>query len=184
VAWTDHRAQGSDVYFQTFLNGLRQGSNRRVNDENEALQDLVDMTTRSPFLYSVWRDNRVPGLGFSIFFNTVNFTETGVEDNPDEESSPTDFHLSQNYPNPFNPATRIRYTVGTKQTQPVPVSLKIYNVLGQLVRTLVDEEKAAGSHRVTWDGRDDGGQKLSSGVYLYRLEIENLRVSRRMLLLK
>jgi hypothetical protein len=184
VAWTDHRAQGSDVYFQTFLNGLRQGSNRRVNDENEALQDLVDMTTRSPFLYSVWRDNRVPGLGFSIFFNTVNFTETGVEDNPDEESSPTDFHLSQNYPNPFNPTTRIRYTVGTKQTQPVPVSLKIYNVLGQLVRTLVDEEKAAGSHRVTWDGRDDGGQKLSSGVYLYRLEIENLRVSRRMLLLK
>jgi len=184
VAWTDHRAQGSDVYFQTFLNGLRQGSNRRVNDENEALQDLVDITTRSPFLYSVWRDNRVPGLGFSIFFNTVNFTETGVEDNPDEESSPTDFHLSQNYPNPFNPTTRIQYTVGTKQTQPVPVSLKIYNVLGQLVRTLVDEEKAAGSHRVTWDGRDDRGQELSSGVYLYRLEIENLRVSRRMLLLK
>ncbi|GAG51488.1 unnamed protein product, partial [marine sediment metagenome] len=141
VAWTDHRAQGSDVYFQTFLNGLRQGSNRRVNDENEALQDLVDMTTRSPFLYSVWRDNRVPGLGFSIFFNTVNFTETGVEDDLDEESSPTDFHLSQNYPNPFNPTTRIQYTVGTKQTQPVPVSLKIYNVLGQLVRTLVEEEK-------------------------------------------
>jgi hypothetical protein len=184
VAWTDHRAQGSDVYFQTFLNGLRQGSNRRVNDENEALQDLVDITTRSPFLYSVWRDNRVPGLGFSIFFNTVNFTETGVEDNPDEESSPTDFHLSQNYPNPFNPTTRIRYTVGAKQTQPVPVSLKIYNVLGRLVRTLVDEEKAAGNHRVTWDGRDDRGQELSSGVYLYRLEIENLHVSRRMLLLK
>lgn len=184
VAWTDRRALASDIYFQTFLNGLRQGSNRRVNEENGALQELVDLTTRSSFLYSVWRDNRVPGLGFNIFFNTVNFTETGVEDNPDEESLPTDFHLSQNYPNPFNPTTRIRYTVGTKQTQPVPVSLKIYNVLGQLVRTLVDEEKAAGSHRVTWDGRNDRGQELSSGVYLYRLEIENLRVSRRMLLLK
>ncbi|UCB52885.1 MAG: T9SS type A sorting domain-containing protein, partial [Candidatus Zixiibacteriota bacterium] len=185
VAWTDGRASASDIYFQTFSNGWRQGSNRRVNDESEALQDLVDITTGSSFLYSVWRDNRVPGLGFSIFFNTVDFTETAVEDDRDQETDlPRDFHLAQNYPNPFNPATRIQYTVGSKNTQAVPVTLRIYNVLGQLVRTLVDEKKAVGNYRVNWDGRDDSGRALSSGVYLYTLRMEDLRITKRMLLLR
>jgi hypothetical protein len=185
VAWTDRRALASDIYFQTFLNGLRQGSNQRVNEENGALQELVDMTARSPFLYSVWRDNRVPGLGFSIFFNTVNFTETAVEDDQDQESLPADFHLSQNYPNPFNPVTRIQYTVGGKHRQSaVSITLRIYNVLGQLVRTLVDEERLAGSYQVTWDGKDDQGRELSSGLYLYKLESEDLRVTSRRLFLK
>jgi hypothetical protein len=126
----------------------------------------------------------VPGLGFSIFFNTVDFTGTAVEDDQDEQSPPGNFHLAQNYPNPFNPVTTIRYAVGGRRGGLVPVTLKVYNVLGQSVRTLVDEEKAAGSYLATWDGRDDGGRQLSSGVYLYRLEIEDLQVTRRMLLLK
>jgi hypothetical protein len=184
VAWTDHRAQGSDVYFQTFLAGVPQGSNRRVNDGGDALQTVPDIDLRSPYLYSVWRDNRVPSLGFSIFFNTVNFTESAVEDRQAEENLPRSFHLAQNYPNPFNPVTTIPYAVGGRRGRPVSVTLKVYNVLGQLVRTLVDEEKAAGKYLVSWDGRDDSGRQLSSGVYLCRLRIEDLRVTRRMLLLK
>ncbi len=76
-----------------------------------------------------------------------------------QESSnlPAGFALSQNYPNPFNPATRIQYEVGSNQ-QSVEGSvrrttLKVYNLLGQLVRTLVDEEKTPGSHHVVWEGR-------------------------------
>jgi hypothetical protein len=126
----------------------------------------------------------VPSLGFSIFFNTVDFTETAVEDDQDEQSPPRSFHLAQNYPNPFNPVTTIQYAVGGKRGRPVPVTLKVYNVMGQLVRTLVDEEKVAGSYLVSWDGRDDSGRQLSSGVYLYRLRIEDLRVTNRMLLLR
>ena len=184
VAWTDHRAQGSDIYFQMFLAGVPQGSNRRVNDGGDALQALPDIDVWSPYLYSVWKDNRVPGLGFNIFFSTVNFTESAVDDGQGEENSPRSFQLAQNYPNPFNPVTTIRYAVGGKRGGPVPVTLKVYNVLGQLVRTLVDEEKAAGNYLVSWDGRDDSGQELASGVYLYRLKIEDLRVTKRMLLLK
>jgi hypothetical protein len=185
VAWTDGRSSVSDIYFQAFLNGSRLGSNRMVNGESQALQDIVDITTGGSFLYSVWRDNRVPGLGFSIFFNTVDFTETAVEDEQDEEGSPPrGFRLAQNYPNPFNPVTTIRYAVGGKQGRPVPVTLKIYNVLGQWVRTLVDEEKGAGTHLACWDGRDESGRQVSSGIYLYRLEIGDHRVTKKMLLLR
>jgi hypothetical protein len=184
VAWTDHRTPGSDVYFQAFFSGLPQGPNRRVNDAESALQDLPDIDVWNSYVYSVWRDNRAPGLGFSIFFNTIDFTETAVEQNQDEERVPEGILLSQNYPNPFNPVTTIQYTVDGKQSRGAPVTLKIYNVLGQLVQTLVDEEKSAGTHRATWNGRDDRGEQLSSGVYLYRLEIGELSVTRRMLLVK
>jgi len=184
VAWTDHRGEGSDVYFQTFLDGVPQGSNRRVNDGGDALQAVPDIDPWNSYLYSVWRDNRVPGLGFSIFFNTVDFTQSAVEDGPAEERSSRGFHLAQNYPNPFNPVTTIPYAVGTRRGGITPVTLKVYNILGQLVRTLVDEEKAAGRHQVSWDGRDQSGGQLSSGVYLYRLEVGDLRVTKRMLLLR
>ncbi|MCK6563062.1 T9SS type A sorting domain-containing protein, partial [bacterium] len=78
---------------------------------------------------------------------------------------PTVFGLSQNYPNPFNPETVIEYQL------PLPgkVSLKIFNLLGREVRTLVDYEMPAGYHRVKWDGRDAAGRKLDSGVYLYKI---------------
>ena len=184
AAWTDHRGEGSDVYFQTFLAGVPQGSNRRVNDGGDALQASPDIDLWSPYLYSVWRDNRVPGLGFSIFFNTVDFTESAVPDGPAEESLTRSFHLAQNYPNPFNPVTTIPYAVGARRSGTTPVTLKVYNVLGQLVRTLVDDEKAAGSHLVSWDGRDESGRQLSSGIYVYRLEVGDSGVTKKMLLLR
>ena len=185
VVWTDHRTEGSDIYFQVFLNGVPQGSNKRLNtDEGNALQDFPHIDVWNLNLFSVWRDNRIPGLGFSIFFNMINCTETGVEDHQDRESLPTNFVLYQNYPNPFNPVTRIQYTVGSKQTQPVPITLKIYNVLGQLVRTLVDEEKFAGEYQIIWDGKDEEGAELSSGIYFYQLKVEAQKVTRKMILLK
>ena len=185
VAWTDHRAEGSDIYSQTFLHGMPQGSNQRVNiDPGNALQDFPGIDMWNSYLCSVWRDNRIPGLGFSIFFNMINYTQTEVEDYQDEESLPSDFILYQNYPNPFNPVTKIQYTVGSKQTQPVPTTLKIHNVLGQLVRTLVNEEKFAGEHQITWDGKDEEGMELSSGIYFYQLMVEDQKITRKMLLLK
>jgi hypothetical protein len=185
VAWTDQRGEGSDVYFQSFLDGVPQGSNRRINDGGDALQAVPDIDLWSPYLYSVWRDNRVPSLGFSIFFNTVDFTETAVEDDQDQqEILPGSFHLAQNYPNPFNPVTKIRYAAGGRGGASMPVSLKVYNVLGQLVRTLVEEETAAGSRLVSWDGRDDSGNQLSSGIYFYRLKIGDRSATKRMLLLR
>ena len=78
------------------------------------------------------------------------------------------FSLYQNYPNPFNPETVIEYQLLGYASS---VRLRIYNVTGQEVRTLVNQEKQIGSYRVRWDGRDDGGKVVPAGVYFYRLEV-------------
>jgi hypothetical protein len=93
---------------------------------------------------------------------------------------PAEYELFNNYPNPFNPETIIEYKV-PKTGQ---VKMAIYNVLGQNVRTLVDAHQPAGTYMVMWDGRDNHGNKLSSGVYFYQLIGENALITRKMTLLK
>jgi len=89
--------------------------------------------------------------------------------------------LAQNYPNPFNPTTTIAFTV-KDQAQ---VSLKIYNVAGQLVKTLVNDVRTPGiTHVVSWDGRNNAGQSVSSGVYFYKLVTKDFTKTRKMVLLK
>jgi hypothetical protein len=102
---------------------------------------------------------------------------TGVSE---EDLIVAGFRLFQNYPNPFNPSTTITYSVA----QSGEVVLTIYNGLGQSVRTLVNERKPAGEYSLTWDGRDDAGQLLSSGPYFYRLKVGEAVETRRMLFLK
>jgi len=87
-----------------------------------------------------------------------------------EEGVPLTYALSQNFPNPFNPSTTIRYKLPHKSY----VTIWIYNVLGQKVTTLVDQQEEAGRYAVVWKGRNDAGVQLSSGVYFYRFEAENL----------
>ena len=96
------------------------------------------------------------------------------------ERVPRTFRLYANRPNPFNPETSIRYAL----PQAEQVELRIYNLQGQLVRTLVSARQAVGVHEVRWNGRDEQGRMVSSGVYLYRLEAGNFEQTRRMLLLK
>jgi choice-of-anchor B domain-containing protein len=88
--------------------------------------------------------------------------------------------LGQNYPNPFNPATTIEYeTLSTTH-----VVIGVYDVSGALLRTLVDERQSAGTHRASWDGRDNAGRTVASGVYYCRLEAGATRDAKRMVLLK
>ncbi|RMH97292.1 MAG: choice-of-anchor D domain-containing protein [Calditrichaeota bacterium] len=82
--------------------------------------------------------------------------------------TPVQFALEQNYPNPFNPATTIPYRLAERSR----VKLEIYDLLGRRVRTLVQAVEATGAHRQTWDGRDDRGHPVASGIYIYRLEAE------------
>jgi hypothetical protein len=90
--------------------------------------------------------------------------------------------LKENYPNPFNPTTTIVYSI----KEAGPVSLKIYNVAGQLVRTLVSENQtpSVANFKLTWDGRNDAGQSVSSGVYFYKLAAKNFTQTKKMVLLK
>ena len=93
---------------------------------------------------------------------------------------PSGYALSQNYPNPFNPETTIRYDVAKTGT----VRLSMYALTGQLVRTLMDGGRAAGSYSVTWDGTDDAGRDVASGVYLCRMEGGEYRAVRKLVLVR
>lgn len=90
------------------------------------------------------------------------------------------FYLSQNYPNPFNAETSIRYVL----PEEAHVRLIVYNLLGQRVRTLVDERQKPGHHMVYWDGRDDGGKKATSGIYFYKIVVSNYTETKKMILLQ
>lgn len=93
---------------------------------------------------------------------------------------PSDFNLAQNYPNPFNPSTNINFTVPKSEK----VSLKIYDILGREVVTLVNENLEAGAYNITWDAKNSDGFKVVSGTYFYRLVAGNNSISRKMVLLK
>jgi hypothetical protein len=104
---------------------------------------------------------------------------TGVENDP-EIQVPDKFELAQNYPNPFNPVTNIRYTL-PKMSH---VKIEIFNILGQRVRVLVNEDKAPGTHSIRWNSLDDRGMRVASGVYIYRMITDKFVQVRKMVLIK
>jgi hypothetical protein len=93
---------------------------------------------------------------------------------------PNKFLLEQNYPNPFNPETKIKYSV----PKPSMVTIKIYNILGQEVRTLVDKLQSAGTYEIIWDGKNNLGNPVSSGIYIYQMHTKDFVHSKRMVLLR
>ena len=95
-------------------------------------------------------------------------------------SVPTGFSITQNFPNPFNPTTTIKYQIPSTGE----VNLVIYNLLGGRVRMLVDRPQESGYHEVHWDGKNDAGLSLSSGIYVYRLNTANYSLVKKMVLLK
>lgn len=107
-------------------------------------------------------------------------TSTTDVDDESEEMLPKDFVLFQNYPNPFNPSTTIPFSLPSRSH----VTIIVYNIAGQRVATLVNEIKPAGSYHVDWDGKDQHGQTVASGVYLYELQAGEDVDTRKMLLLK
>lgn len=104
---------------------------------------------------------------------------TAVE-SPEQAELPDDFFLLQNYPNPFNPTTNITYKIA----RVADVQLSIYNLLGQKVRTLINDRRNTGSYTVQWDGKDELGRAVATGVYLYKLEASGVVHTQKMLLMQ
>ena len=123
---------------------------------------FVDLTIVQPGSYE-YRLVQLDRDGTESFSQTitVNITLTDL----DESELPIDPRLVQNFPNPFNPETTIRYAAASQTT----VSVEVFSVLGQKVRTLVNAEHARGQHVVRWDGTDDNGLQVNSGAYLCRV---------------
>ncbi|MBZ0097804.1 MAG: T9SS type A sorting domain-containing protein, partial [Taibaiella sp.] len=108
----------------------------------------------------------------------LDVTLTGINDGL--ELIPTKYALHQNFPNPFNPSTTIKYDLKAK----TDVTLTIFNVLGQKVRTLVNTSQVAGYQKVVWDGLNEYGEQVSTGVYIYRIEAGDFVKSRKMVFMK
>jgi hypothetical protein len=112
---------------------------------------------------------------YAIIINSKSSAVPGEQTN-----TPGQFELFPNFPNPFNNQTVIKYTL----SKPEEVSLVIYNILGQKIRTLVRDEKQNGTMNVAWNGKDDSGKEVSSGIYFYRLKAGEYTQTKRMVLLK
>ena len=110
----------------------------------------------------------------------IKINPSGVVGLDKKSSLPIKYTLSQNYPNPFNPLTRISYELPGR----LPVSLKIYDINGRLIRILVNEQQSAGNKVVQWDGTDQFGKIVTSGIYFYKLEAGPFKQIKRMVLLK
>ena len=117
------------------------------------------------------------GYAGKIFIYTSGSTSI---DNPPTRERLNDFNLRQNYPNPFNPETIIEYVLFENSQ----VHLSIYNILSQHVRTLIDQYQKAGYKKTTWDGKDQAGREVSSGIYFYRLKTDSFIEVKKMLLLR
>ncbi len=110
----------------------------------------------------------------------LNYTPTGEGVLPAKGQMPNKFDLGQNYPNPFNPSTSIAFSIPSRQT----VRLRIYDVLGNLVTTLINQEMGAGNYSVTWNGTNTNGAQVTSGIYLYKIEAGPYSMTRKMVLMK
>ncbi len=163
----------------------------QVSPTIEALQDY------GPFTWECPVTDHGAYLRFNIGFtnNTIFWLDnvkvfdvslTGVKDRSplNAAEAPSRTVISQNYPNPFNPATTIQYRL----PEEADVTLTLYNLRGQAVRTLVHENQKAGDHRTAWNGENETGERVPSGVYVYRLKAmapdRTYNVSRKIMMLE
>ena len=119
------------------------------------------------------------GLSYTFYVRAVN--GKGAGSSASVSATPIDdFALKSNHPNPFNAETRLHYALPEAQR----VRLTIYDMLGRKVRTLVDEDQPPGLYQITWDGRDESGREVASGIYFYRLQTPQFTHTRKMILLR
>lgn len=126
-------------------------------------------------------DTYVPKHNLSICDTITTTTDVRwIDGGTEEESKPTSFFISQNYPNPFNPVTNFKVSLPKASH----VKIEVFNILGQNIRTLVDEDMKAGVFIVDWDGKDEKGMGVSSGVYFYRIIADQFSDIKKMILLR
>lgn len=151
--------------------------NTKVNGNSLILP--IQLTTTDTTIY-YWRVKKKSDK-YDNKLNSFNiFKDFSTDINNITSSLPDNFRLYHNYPNPFNPSTTISLDIPYKSE----VSLKIYNILGEEVKTLLNRQLSAGSYNFEWNGTDNAGKQVSSGVYLYKLTTNNISLSKKMVLLK
>ncbi|MFA3781683.1 FlgD immunoglobulin-like domain containing protein [Melioribacteraceae bacterium 4301-Me] len=148
-----------------------------INDLKQPIYKAQNLENNTRYY---WRVRSKTKDGYSSQYSYKGEFSTGTVTAVTEEKLPTDFSLSQNYPNPFNPTTRITYSLPENAF----VTLKIYDILGREVRTLVNQEVNRGVYNVDWDGKDEFGNHVASGTYIYRLVAGKYVSVKKMILIK
>jgi hypothetical protein len=176
---------------------LPDSAQQKIGDLYLKMSPMVDRDSLMPDNFDIVIDSAFyPPAG--IFKFTEQFMASGfppvfvkgtmhvIASPPEKSDSDTDpnvplnYELSQNYPNPFNPSTTVAFTLKSRGF----VDLSIYNVLGQKVKTLVSGELDAGQHEAVWDGTDESGDEVSSGMYFYKIDAGEFVKTKKMLMLK
>ena len=190
IVWQDFRNGifNSDIYAQRYdASGNPVGGNYLVPNTQYAFfhQEDPAVAANNSFIYFTWADNR-RAKGLDVYAKIVDWNWTKVREEQ-ETSHPDSFELSNNYPNPFNPTTTISFSLKAKASelsQPIHTTLTICNILGQKVRTLVNDKRLPGVYKVVWDGKDSSGHEVASGIYFYQLKTKNFISSKKMVLLR
>ena len=160
---------------EALLDGACQTSNcdELIKNANAEIGKALDDTKKNNYVYIF--NHLTNAWKFAMNVMGANLKKDIIVDDSDNHNLPTEYKLDQNYPNPFNPSTTINFQLPEKKH----VSIKIYNVQGTLVTTLVDGEMEAGYHSAQWNASD-----YASGVYFYRFTSGSFTSTMRLLLLK
>jgi hypothetical protein len=142
--------------------------------------DLTTQAMKGEATFTYVDETAVPGRSYRYMIGVIDGEGEFVSPIQSFTMPAASTRLEQNSPNPFNPTTAIRFSLGSREN----VTLAVYDLGGRLVRTLASGSREIGSHTVTWDGRDNAGRPVSSGVYFYRLDAGKFSDTRKMVLLK
>ena len=180
IVWYDNRDGNYEIYYKRSTDG---GTNwepdtRLTNDPAES--SYPSMTVSGSVIHVVWNDTRDGNS--EIYYKRNPTGNIGIKNISSE--IPKEYKLFPNYPNPFNPMTKIRFDISNnlsfqRKLESSYTTLKIFNILGKEIATLVNKKLQPGTYEVTFDGSN-----LNSGVYFYHLETDNFTDTKRMLLVK
>jgi hypothetical protein len=154
------------------------------SDDGRKVCQIVPIITNSypGIMYAsmLLKEEGAPNLdaSWNLYFDQHAWLDVG--DDAADMGSPAQFSLSPNYPNPFNPETRIGYSLPWASH----VKVEIFNILGQKIKTIVDEDQTIGDKEVIWDGTNENGEQVASGVYFYRLQAKDFVQTKKMVLMK
>jgi len=187
-SWNDYRFGGGAPFADTIVYRLKYQGKEGADTmffawdfppavtarlQDIATGQIIDVTMVGSGVYGLANFGALNQMMFTVYYNIL----------PSDVITykvPVEFTLSQNYPNPFNPVTTVQFQV-PKTTN---ITIKIYDMLGQKVRTLFTGEAQTGTYTVEWDGLNDAGFKMSSGSYIYRMIAGEVVQSKKMILLK
>jgi hypothetical protein len=162
------RSNNRDVHGGSAINGY-------IRLENDTA--LVNAYYKDSLVNVAKRDTFVLRADAIFLFEANIVTGVGYEVGP---TLPADYSLSQNYPNPFNPSTKIEFALPTSDN----VRLTIYDILGREVRTLINDQYNAGAYSVQWDGKNNLGRQVATGMYIYHLRAGQFSQTKKMMLMK